>query len=98
LAGLAAVLNSEELAVCDESPEDVAFRADLDRLKAAYGEEKLADAERRGVGDMMLFDALNATLKCNDRPLASRDPSVVLFVEPAEPGWTNPNDEGTPNA
>ena len=71
----------------DPTPEDIAFAADMDRLRAAVGSAALEEAARRGIGDQMLNDAMNAALAANDPPLWRLDPSVVFWSEPAEPGW-----------
>lgn len=44
------------------SPEQVAFEADLDRLRAAVGPAALEEASRRGIGDQMLVQALLSTM------------------------------------
>lgn len=68
-------------------PEDLAFEADMDRLRAQVGALRLEEAARRGVGDEMLTDALERAIAANDPPLWRRDPSVVFWSEPAKPGW-----------
>lgn len=67
------------------TPEDVSFRADMDRLRAQVGAARLAEAERRDIGGQMLNDALNSALAANEtaRHMRSRD----LWSRPAEPGW-----------
>jgi hypothetical protein len=69
------------------TPEEIAFRADMDRLRAAVGPAALEEAARRGVGEQMLTDALLRAIAANDPPLWRRDPSVVMWSEPAKPGW-----------
>lgn len=75
------------------TPEDIAFQADLDRLRAELGPAALEEAARRGIGDQMLNDAQNTALAANDPPLARRDPSVVFWSEPAQEGWGWEDDE-----
>jgi hypothetical protein len=62
----------------EPTPEDLAFAADLDRLRAAVGADRLEEAQRRGVGDDMLEQALL---------VHRRDASVVFWSRPAEPNW-----------
>ena len=71
----------------EPTPEDVAFAADMDRLRAAVGPAALDEAARRGIGDQMLNDAYLRIMEANDPPLTRRDPSVVFSSEPPEPGW-----------
>lgn len=72
----------------DESaPEDPAFEADLDRLRAAVGPAALEEAARRGVGDEMLEEALLRAIATNDPDFRRRDPSVVFWSERPRPGW-----------
>ena len=67
------------------SPEQVAFEADLDRLRAQVGAARLAEAETRDVGLQMLFDAADRTMAANEA--AERMKSIHWFQRPAEPGW-----------
>jgi hypothetical protein len=72
-------------------PEDLAFEADLDRLRAQVGAARLEEGARRGIGDQMLTDALLATMAANEqaRHMRSRD----LWSRPAEPNWGWEDDE-----
>ena len=58
-------------------PEQVAFEADLDRLRAAVGTAALAEASRRGIGEQMLTDALLGAMAANE--LAEFRGSVDLW-------------------
>jgi hypothetical protein len=71
----------------EPTPEDIAWLADRDRLRAAVGADRLAEAARRAIGDQQLEQALLQALSANDADLRRRDPRVELWSDPAEPGW-----------
>jgi len=60
---------------------DAAFQADMDRLKAQVGAAALAEAQRLGVGDQMMTDALIRAIAANDAPPDG------MWSRPAEEGW-----------
>lgn len=68
----------------DRTPED-AFGADMDRLRAEVGAARLEEAERRGIGEQMLTDALFGVMAADEA--AERMKSMEFFCRPAEPGW-----------
>lgn len=69
----------------DETPEDAAFAADLDRLRAQLGAAALAEAQRRGIGDDMWTDALLRVMDANELERFRGD--ISLWSRPAEEGW-----------
>jgi hypothetical protein len=69
----------------DTTPEEIAFRADMDRLRAQAGAARLEEASRRGIGDQMLTDALLRIMDANEMDERAR--RFNLWSRPAEPGW-----------
>jgi hypothetical protein len=67
------------------TPEEIAFEADLERLKAAVGPAALEEAARREIGDQMLTEAYLRIMDANELDELKR--SVDLWSRPAEPGW-----------
>jgi hypothetical protein len=67
------------------TPEDLAFAAQLDRLRAAVGPARLEEAARRGIGDQMLEQALLGVMDGADN--VARRESHDLWSKSAEPNW-----------
>lgn len=73
------------------NPEQLAFDADIARLRKATGADRLAEASRRGIGDQQLEQALLRVMDANEA--ADRMKSIDLWSRPAEDGWGWENDK-----
>lgn len=67
----------------DPTPEDVAWLAARDRLRAAVGPAALEEGLRRGIGDAMLTDALVKVMEA--REMAERANPMTWW--PTERNW-----------
>jgi hypothetical protein len=75
------------------TPEEIAFQADLDRLRAQVGPAALEEAQRRGVGEQMLNDALNRVMEVRQAELDELYSSRGFWSATPEPGWKVKNDD-----